>query len=44
MHVVLAVEELNGIHGGVERTVVNLANSLIKKSHRVTILTFENAF
>ena len=43
MHVVLAIEELNGIHGGVERTVVNLANSLIKKSHRVTILTFENA-
>jgi glycosyltransferase involved in cell wall biosynthesis len=41
MHVVLAVEELNGVHGGVERTVANLANYLNAAGHRVTLLTLE---
>ena len=41
MHIILAVEELNAIHGGVERTVVNLANYLSGQEFRVTILSFE---
>jgi glycosyltransferase involved in cell wall biosynthesis len=41
MKIVLAVEELNGIYGGVERTVVNLANYLRREGDDVTILTFE---
>ncbi len=41
MHIVLAIEELNGIYGGVERTVINIANFLSGRRHRVTILTFE---
>ena len=41
MNVVLAIEELNQIYGGVERTVCNLANFLNRAGHGVTILTFE---
>jgi len=41
MKVVLAVEELNEIYGGVERTVVNLANYLHREGDDVVILTFE---
>lgn len=41
MKIVLAVEELNGIHGGVERTVVNLANYLQAQGHQTVIMTFE---
>jgi glycosyltransferase involved in cell wall biosynthesis len=41
MHVVLAVEELNEIYGGVERTVANMANYLVREGHQVTVLTFE---
>lgn len=41
-HIVLAVEEINNIHGGVERTVVNLANFLVTQNFKVTLLTFEH--
>ncbi len=41
MHIVLAVEELNQMYGGVERTVVKLANYLVGAGYRTTILTFE---
>jgi len=41
MRVVLAVEELNEIYGGVERTVASLTNHLHATSCDVTILTFE---
>lgn len=41
MHVVLAVEELDEMYGGVERTVANLANYLVQEGHRVTVLIFE---